>query len=171
MTEPQGNGAKSIPQARWMGQMEAKIEATIRDLEERDKRYDERAKAQDTAVSAALAAQQEAVAAALAASDKAVDKAEINAEKWRDQANEWRGAMSDRDRELPSRRELEALLTGLQSSIGEIKQDMERLKGERKAMKETRERVDITTGQIIAVTAVIAAAVVGSAGIIVAVVS
>jgi mevalonate kinase len=67
----------------------------------------------EKAVEAALEAQAKAVAAALEAADKAVTKAEQNAEKWRENANEWRGAMSDRDRELPSRREVETLIRGL----------------------------------------------------------
>lgn len=78
----------------------------------------------EKAVEAALAAQEKAVNAALAASDKAIQKAEVNAEKWRENANEWRGAMSDRDRQLPSRREveqstkaIEARLTGVENFI------------------------------------------------------
>jgi len=43
-------------------------------------------------------AQERAVTAALAAAEKAVLVAERNAEKWRDNANEWRGAMTDKDR-------------------------------------------------------------------------
>jgi hypothetical protein len=49
----------------------------------------------DKAVSAALLAQGKAVSAALDSSDKAITKAEANAEKWRENANEWRVAMSD----------------------------------------------------------------------------
>jgi hypothetical protein len=49
-------------------------------------------------VEALLNAQQKAVEAALEASDKAITKAETNAEKWRDNANEWRGQSADRER-------------------------------------------------------------------------
>ncbi len=66
----------------------------------------------EKALQAALIAQEKAVAAALEAADKAVTKAEANAEKWRENANEWRGAMNDRDRALPSRRELEGAISG-----------------------------------------------------------
>jgi len=111
------HGSDSQEVSRWQGRIEATIEAIRRDMDGRDKRYTERAEAQDKAVSAALAAQKEAVAAALAASDKAVDKAEATAEKWRASANEWRGAMSDRDRELPSRRELAAEVSRLETLI------------------------------------------------------
>jgi len=60
---------------------------------------------------------EKAVDAALAAADKATSKAEMNAEKWREAANEWRGAMSDRDRELPSRREVDTGLAALDARI------------------------------------------------------
>jgi hypothetical protein len=113
-------GAESAEMSRWQGQIEARLVAIREDMEGRDKRYTERAEAQDKAVSAALAAQKEAVAAALAASDKAVEKAEVTAEKWRESANEWRGAMSDRDRELPSRRELDAATQKLEAMIAPL---------------------------------------------------
>jgi hypothetical protein len=105
-----------------MGGMEAKVEATIRDLEERDKRYDERAQAQNKAVETAIIAQEKAVTAALAASEKAVDKAEANSEKWRENANEWRGAMNDRDRELPSRKEVESNLKAIGDRLISLEQ-------------------------------------------------
>ena len=69
------------------------------------------------AIAAALAAAEKAVAAALAASEKAVTKAETNAEKWRDSANEWRGAMNDRERVLMPRQEAEVRLAMLEKSI------------------------------------------------------
>lgn len=74
----------------------------------------------EKAVEAALAAQEKAVTAALDASDKAITKAEGNAEKWRENANEWRGAMSDRDRELPSRREVEQMFRGLDTRLAAV---------------------------------------------------
>jgi hypothetical protein len=80
----------------------------------------------EKALQAALLAQEKAVAAALAAADKAVEKAESNAEKWRANANEWRGAMSDRDRELPSRREVESSNAGLSTRIASVEKWMDR---------------------------------------------
>ena len=82
-----------------------------------DLRNQQRFDAQEKGVSAALSAQEKAVAAALASADKSTAKAEANAEKWRESANEWRGAMSDRDRELPSRREVEASQAALGARI------------------------------------------------------
>jgi delta 1-pyrroline-5-carboxylate dehydrogenase len=56
-------------------------------MDERDRRYGE-----------VSAAKEEAVKIALADAEKAVSVAERNAEKWRDNANEWRAAMTDRER-------------------------------------------------------------------------
>lgn len=71
---------------------------------------DQRFAAQEIAVDKALAAAKEAVVAALAASEKAVDKAEVSAERWRNSANEWRGAMSDRERDFLSRKEFYSIV-------------------------------------------------------------
>jgi hypothetical protein len=83
----------------------------------------------EKAVEAALAAQEKAVTAALESSDKAIDKAEANAEKWRASANEWRGAMSDRDRELPSRREVEAAFEAIRARTGVLERQVARAYG------------------------------------------
>jgi hypothetical protein len=53
--------------------------------------------AQEKAVSTAMLAAEKATNAALAAQEKAVSLAEANAERWRASANEWRGAMDDRE--------------------------------------------------------------------------
>ena len=61
---------------------------------------------------ALLEAQDKAVKAALASAEKAVDRAEINAEKWRQNANEWRAAMTDRERNF-ARKETTFILAAL----------------------------------------------------------
>jgi hypothetical protein len=83
----------------------------------------------EKAIEAALSAQEKAVAAALEAADKAVTKAEINGEKWRENANEWRGAMSDRDRELPSRREVETATSAIVGRISVLEKQVARAYG------------------------------------------
>jgi len=70
-------------------------------------RNEQRFTAQQQAIKDALISQKEAVAAALVAAEKAVLVAENNAEKWRASANEWRGAMNDRERNLMPRLEAE----------------------------------------------------------------
>ena len=54
-----------------------------------------------------------ALNAALAAAKEAVQIAETNAEKWRNQANEWRGAMNDREKKFITRGELWAAVIAL----------------------------------------------------------
>lgn len=70
-------------------------------------RNEQRFTAQQQAIKDALISQKEAVASALVAAEKAVLVAENNAEKWRAAANEWRGAMNDRERNLMPRSEAE----------------------------------------------------------------
>lgn len=52
-----------------------------------------------------LAEKDKAINIALAAAKEAVGVAEKNAEKWRDNANEWRGAMVDREAKFMARSE------------------------------------------------------------------
>jgi len=83
-----------------------------------DTRYEQRFLAQEKAVREALAAQEKAVTAALTAAEKAVAVAERNAEEWRKGANEWRGSMSDRERNFVSRPEFESLKERLDRAEG-----------------------------------------------------
>ncbi len=61
-------------------------------MDERDVRYGQLSDAKERAVFTALAA-----------AEKAVSIAEANAEKWRVNANEWREAMNDRERNFLSK--------------------------------------------------------------------
>jgi len=79
-------------------------------------RNEQRFTAQQQAVKDALIAQEKAVSAALVAAEKAVLVAETNAEKWRLAANEWRGAMNDRERTLMPRSEAEQRLQAISES-------------------------------------------------------
>ncbi len=78
-------------------------------LDEHDRRYEQR-----------FISQQSAVQDALRAASIAVDKAEATAEKWRQNANEWRGTLSDRDRLLIPRIEAEQRLHALDEKINSI---------------------------------------------------
>jgi len=94
-----------------------------------DLRNDQRFVAQQQAIQDALTAQKEATAAALAASEKAVAVAEVNAEKWRASANEWRGAMNDRERSLMPRPEAEAMYKSNAERIDALQSRMDRNEG------------------------------------------
>jgi hypothetical protein len=64
--------------------------------------------------------QDKAVRAALEAAEKAVSKAEANAREWQKGANEWRGAMTDRERDFLTRREFYAMLATGVAVVGAI---------------------------------------------------
>ncbi len=72
--------------------MSAEVNALRELMDERDIRYQ-----------ALREADTKAISAALAAAEKAVSVAENNSEKWRSNANEWRAAMTDRERNFLSR--------------------------------------------------------------------
>lgn len=59
---------------------------------------------------AILAEKDKALNAALISAEKAVLKKEEEVERWRSNANEWRGAMSDRERDFLTRKEFYAII-------------------------------------------------------------
>ena len=71
---------------------------------------DSKFESQDRAVTAALAAADKAVQAALISAEKAVLKKEEEVERWRAASNEWRGALSDRERDYLSRKEFYSII-------------------------------------------------------------
>ena len=88
-------------------------------MDERDIRYTQLADAKEKAISAALAA-----------AEKAVTVAEINSQKWRENANEWRQAMDDRETQFVK-------ADNFQTTIASIAKDI----------KELKTRIDLTEGQ------------------------
>jgi hypothetical protein len=62
-----------------------------------------------------------ALSAALSTAKEAVAVAEKNAEKWRDNANEWRGAMNDKDKLLMQRAEFSTFKEGYEKEMDELK--------------------------------------------------
>lgn len=98
---------------------ERRLEALV---EAAEKANQQRFDAQQQGVKDALTAQKEAVAAALVAAEKAVLVAETNAEKWRMNANEWRGSMLDRETKFAMRTEVEAELKGVRAEIASLKE-------------------------------------------------
>lgn len=65
-----------------------------------------------------LAEKDKAITNALAAAKEAVTVAETNAEKWRDNANEWRGAMTDREKTFATKVDVENLKEWINISKG-----------------------------------------------------
>jgi hypothetical protein len=96
---------------------------------------DTRFAASQKAVDAALAAQKEAITAALAAADRAVAKAESASEKRFEGVNEFRSTLSDQQRTLISRSEVEVMNRGLNEKIGQLTKQMDALHAERMGIK------------------------------------
>ena len=72
-----------------------------------------------------------AIDAALAASEKAVEVTEATNQRWGEAANEWRGAMDDRDRasaeanrQFVQRVEIELMLRAIDDKMSEMKKDI-----------------------------------------------
>lgn len=85
--------------------------ATIKAImDERDIRYTQLADAKEKAISAALAA-----------AEKAVTVAEINSQKWRENANEWRQAMDDREVMFVKSDNFQTTIANLSKDIKEMK--------------------------------------------------
>ncbi len=112
--------------------LEKAIEIQLRDLRiHYDSRLDEREKALNAALKTAEAASRNsqehfekiliekdnALRAALAAAEKAVQKAEDNAQRWQENANEWRAAMTDKDKLLLTRTEFEGYKTMMTAAM------------------------------------------------------
>ena len=73
-----------------------------------------------------------AINIALAAAKEAVGVAEKNAEKWRDSANEWRGAMNDREKMFMGKAEFDAYKEATEKALKTEKERAD--KGEGKSM-------------------------------------
>jgi len=67
-----------------------------------------------------LAEKDKALSAALASAEKAVLKKEEEVERWRNNANEWRGAMNDRERDFLTRKEFYAIVGTAVGVIGAV---------------------------------------------------
>lgn len=120
-----------------------------------EKANQQRFDAQQQGVKDALTAQKEAVAAALVAAEKAVLVAETNAEKWRMNANEWRGSMLDRETKFAMRTEVEAELKGIRAEMAGVR---ETFRNEIASLRETRAEGIGSKAMILFLIAVLGAA-------------
>lgn len=67
---------------------------------------------------AILTEKDKAVSIALAAQEKAAEVNKDEVQRWRNSANEWRGAMSDRERDFLTRREFYIMIGTAISVVG-----------------------------------------------------
>lgn len=76
--------------------------------------------AAEKAVASALAAQEKAVQAALLAVKEATDKQEREVTEWRRGANEWRGAMDDRESRFVHTETFDAKVGAIESRLADL---------------------------------------------------
>ena len=67
----------------------------------------------------------EQIKLALDASEKAVEKSERAGEMWRANANEWRGAMGDRDAKFAQKETVDREISNLRQSLGELRRSQD----------------------------------------------
>lgn len=111
----------------------SQVEYLQRQIDERDRRYEDRFKAQETAVLAALAAQEKLVSAAFLASEKAIVKAEEAQRDYNIRSNEFRGQLDDQAKTLLPRAEADGRFDNLVLQIEEIKTEIAGLRESRSA--------------------------------------
>lgn len=84
-----------------------------------------------------------AIAVAMAAAKEAVGVAEKNSEKWRDNANEWRGAMTDREEKFALKTDIAIIKEAMEKDrvdtdkkLDELKNLVSKLIGNKEGMKD-----------------------------------
>jgi hypothetical protein len=132
------------------------MKVTIREylvsiIEERDRLYDTRFKAAETAVSAALAAQEKSVTAAFSASEKAIVKAEDAQRDYNQRSNEFRGQLDDQAKTLMPRLEASTLFKSFEEKLEGTKVSFEKsldaIVSDIKSLRESRSASSATTTQ------------------------
>jgi len=98
-------------------------------IDERDRRYEQRFEAQQTALKDALQAAEKAVGAALTAADRAVAKAEAAAERRFESVNEFRATLSDQASNLLPRAEADARFLNLGDKVESLAKSIDRGEG------------------------------------------
>ena len=101
----------------------AKHEATKTIMDERDRLYDTRFRAADTAVSAALSAQEKQTTLVFQASEKAIVKAEEAQREYNIRSNEFRGQLDDQAKTLMPRPETLTLFKALEDKIYSVRDE------------------------------------------------
>jgi len=115
--------------------LDSKLQTVNTLIEGNDRRYEQRFEGQKAAIDAAFAAQKEAINAALAAADRAVAKAEAASEKRFEGVNEFRNTLSDQQRTLIPRSEVDVLVRGLNEKITQLTKQFDAMQAERAGLK------------------------------------
>jgi hypothetical protein len=110
-------------------------EHLIARMESNDKRYEQRFEASQKALELGLAAQKSAVDAALEAQKTAVIKAEVSTEKRFEGVNEFRNTLSDQQRTLIPRSEVEVMIEAMSQRVNAVEKQQDRAQSERQGIK------------------------------------
>ena len=102
---------------------------------ERDRRYEDRFKGQETAVQAALAAQEKFNSAVSAASKEAILKAEASQIGVNERSNEFRGQLADQAATLMPRKETEASMQNIRDIVD---REIKIIRAEINSLRESR---------------------------------
>lgn len=117
MSDP--NGRTHEPNLR---EVTTQIDGMERLYEERDRRYEDRFKAQETAVAAALAAAEKLTAAAFAASKEAILKAENSQTSYNAGHNDLSRKMETQYKEMIPRTEFSVAVKNIEDKIAELRE-------------------------------------------------
>ena len=130
-------------------------EALEAKLDERDRRYEDRFKAQEMAVNAALQAQEKLTASAFNASEKAITKAETSQTQYNATHNDLTRKMDAQYKEMLPRIEAETRFKGIDEKIGDLRESRSSVEGVDKNKAATWVAVMALIGLAIAVAALI----------------
>jgi hypothetical protein len=122
-------------------------EAFAKLMDERDRGYENRFKAQETAIGSALTAQEKLTSASFASSEKAVIKAEDAQREYNARSNEFRGQLDDQAKMLLPRSEAETRFNSMSLTIDEIKKDLVTLREFKSSSGGQREQAHSDRGQ------------------------
>ena len=100
-------------------------------MNERDRRYEDRFKAQEAAVAAALVSQERMTTNAFASSEKAIQKAETSQTIYNERSNEFRGQLADQAKTLIPRTEAENHFRGYDEKLEDLKRSIADLRESR----------------------------------------
>jgi hypothetical protein len=111
------------------------LEHVMAQIASNDRRYEERFAASQKALELGLAGTKSEINAALVAADRAVQKAEAASEKRFEGVNEFRSTLSDQQRTLIPRQEVDVLVRGLDEKIAQLTKQFDAVIAERGGVK------------------------------------
>jgi hypothetical protein len=124
-------------------------------LAEMDKRLAQRFDSQDRANEAARVAAKDAVTAAFAAAEKAVTVSQAEALRAREAANEWREAMTDRERKFALQEPVSVRFEDLNARLTAVELQQNRAVGKSSGISSTEGRIVMGVTLVLAVITIV----------------